>query len=329
MIEVQNLFARGDRGIVLRNVSLSWSRGIFAITGGVQDGTSLLLAVLAGRASAAGRVAIHGRPPRATPSRIAHVPLDTLLPDSLRVEEICTLAASVRKEPQRPALERLAPLGVEALAKRRGGTLSQAEARAVALSLALTSSADVLLVEEPFAHLDFVAPSRVAEALRARVNAGATAIITTASVRDATRIGDRVDVLTQGVLAPVAPVVAHASEHGTVMRIGVREREAASALVAALSKNAAVGSVDVGAYANSPTLVVLVSGPDLVALANAVTQAVAEVNAPVEAIEPLVMPLDAIRATLSRPVAPPPPPPTPPPPPLAPNTEPMLPEVPG
>src|SRR5690606_8550601 len=158
--------------------------------GAPRDGTSLLFDVIEGRvAPQVGRVAVLGVAPGQARSRVARVSMDAPLPDALRVEEICDVAADRRGEPRRPAVERLGVLGAAGLAKRRASTLSLEERRTVALAIALTSRADVLLVEEPLAARDPVASGFVIDALRARA-ANACVLVTTASARDATRAGD-------------------------------------------------------------------------------------------------------------------------------------------
>jgi ABC-type branched-subunit amino acid transport system ATPase component len=307
VIEVAGLHAKGDlsasRGTaILQNVGFSWERGVLAILGAPFDGTTLLLSVLAGRARArAGRATVRGT--------CAHVPVDVVLPDALRVEEVCDLSAELRGEPRRPAADRLAPLGLEALAKRRAGSLSPIEARGVALAIALASSAQTLLVEEPLAMIEPTAPSRVVEAIRARAAAGACILVTTASVRDATRVADELAVLTRGVYGPLPPALAHVGPQGAGVRVIIAPsadaRSQATALVGALAEHAAIASIETGSTGphgvHAPSFSVHARGPDLVALATAVTLAVAKTRVAVEAIETAVLPLDAIRATLAAP----------------------------
>ena len=307
MIEVVSLSAKADlagtkQHAVLQNVSFTWERGVLAILGAPFDGTSLLLSILAGQINAkAGRASIRGT--------FAHVGLDASLPDALRVEEVCDLAAELRGEPRRPAVERLAMLGLESLAKRRTSSLSPVEARGVALAIALSSTAQTLLVEEPLSMIEPTVPSRVVAALRARAAAGACILITTASVRDATRSADQLAVLTRGVHAPLLPALAHVGPRGAGIRIVIAPtadaRAHATALVGALAEHAAIASIEAGSTGphglHAPSIAVHARGPDLVALATAVTKAIAKTRIAVDAIETGVMPLDAIRATLAAP----------------------------
>jgi len=314
MIEATSLSARSASGMLeaavhVRNVTFRWDRGVLAIVGSKLDGTATLLDVLAGlRAHQSGRVTVDGRSPRAARAAIAHVPADAALPDSLRVDEVCALAAALRGEPASPATARLAPLGLETLAARKARSLTPAETRAVVLALALSSQARVLLVEEPLAGLAPAAPARVAELLRARAAAGACVIVTTASVRDATRVADQLAVLTRGTFAHLPPALAHTGPGGAKLRVVVRgsaTRDAAP-FVAELAAETAVASVETATFAAAGALSagavsVVVTGSDLLTLARAVSAAAARAGAAVEAIESAVMPLDAIRASLAAP----------------------------
>lgn len=332
MIAVDNAAARSAPATktkivsMLRRATFTWDRGVLAIVGTAADGTIALLEMLAGRAAVdTGRVTIGGHGPRAESLRslVAYVPLDGALPDSLRVDEVCALGRTIRGEPAMAPDAVLAPLGLGALANRRVQSLSAAEARAVLLAIALASNARVLLVDEPLAGLDPAAPPRVIEAIRGRAAAGACVVVTTASVRDATRLADQLGVLTQGVFSHLPPALAHVGPAGAKLRVVLLASRAsdASPFIAALAGEGAVAAVET--IMSSPTpirpgsVAVSVAGPDLLALARAVGAAASKAGAAVETIESAVMPLDAIRAALASPRGPtlpsvPPAPPVPP-----------------
>ncbi|MDF2692118.1 MAG: transporter, ATP-binding protein, partial [Labilithrix sp.] len=217
MIELALVSAHGpaERGrprALLTQVSLDHQRGVLGIIGAPKDGTSLLLDMLDGTAMpSSGRVTVLGTTPDAARSRVARVSLDAPLPEVLRVEEVCDLASDLRGEPRRPAAERLGMLGVAALARRRVRSLTVDERRSVALALALTSTkVEAILIEEPLVAMDPVSPRLIGDVLRARA-AAASVIVVTASPRDATRLADRLGVLTAGTYAPLPPELAHTS----------------------------------------------------------------------------------------------------------------------
>lgn len=313
MIALDGVSARASGGrskapAQLTNLTLTWERGVLAIVGTPADGTTALLEVIAGMLRPrGGRVTVDGKAPADARSRVAWVPLVPALPDALRVEEICDLAAQLRGEPLSTAASRLSPLGIEKLAERQARSLSVGEARAVSLALAITSKVPILLIEEPLAQLDPAAPSKVIAALRERATAGAAVIVTTASVRDATSLGDQLGMLTKGVFTHLPPSIAHVGATGARLRVVVAAEAITdiAPFVAALTEEKAITSVETAAFAATRVLhaavSVVVGGPDLLGVARAIGAAAARARANVEAIESAVMPLDAIRARIAAP----------------------------
>lgn len=292
----------------LENVTLNWESGVLAVLGAPADGTTALLEVLAGVLPIrAGTATISGMAPEEARAQVVYVPLAPALPDPLRVSEVCDLAARVRGEPAMAAAARLSPLGIESLADRRVSSLSPGEARAVALAIALTSRAAVLLLEEPLIGLDQAAPAKVLEVLRARATAGACVVVTTASVRDATSLADQLGVLTKGVFTHLPPALAHVGTSGARLRVVVSAQAATEVapFVAALTAESAIGTVETATFAATRLLhaavAVVVSGVDLLAVARAVGGAAARTGTNVLSIESAVSPLDAIRARIAAP----------------------------
>lgn len=310
MIVLEGLHARarGDRdrpASRLENVTLTWEKGVLVVLGTQADGTTALLEVLAGILPVrGGRATVDGLAPIEARARLAYVSLAPALPDSLRVDEVCELAGQIRGESAMTPASRLAPLGIEKLLERRVRSLSQGEARAVSLALALTSRVPVVLVDEPLAGLDPAAPSRVVAALRARAAAGATIVVTTASVRDATALADQLGVLTRGVFTHLPPTLAHVGPAGARLRVVVAAQAApeVSPFVAALAAEPAIMSIETATFAAGHAAVaVVVGGADLLAVARAVGHAAVRTSARIEAIESAVMPLDAIRSRIAAP----------------------------
>lgn len=124
MIAFEQVYAE-ERPLALKALSLTLDRGVHALVGGRGDGPPLALALAAGRARPrAGRLRVVGSEPADAPARraIGDVPLDAVLPDALKVAEALVLAAKLRKEDAQDPEARLAALGVEALASRRGSS---------------------------------------------------------------------------------------------------------------------------------------------------------------------------------------------------------------
>lgn len=273
--------SRGRVRTVLDDVTLDVGAGVHAVLGAPADGTGLLCEVIAGTAGHRGTRKVLGLAGGGH-ERIAHVSLDAPLPDALRIDEVCLLAADLRGEPRVFADERLAVLDASALATRTVKSLSAGERRTVSLALALTSKkVDLLLVEEPFGALALAAPAKVAEALRTR---SGTVIVTTASARDAALVARTFGVLAAGRYRPLADLRPLAPS----MRIVVRDR--AAALIAALGEE--VTRVESSMLASGASVIHVTGSGDL---ARVVTRAVAATEADVELVEHVAGPLDALR----------------------------------
>ncbi|WP_394846631.1 hypothetical protein LZC95_04090 [Pendulispora brunnea] len=261
MIELDHVRAR-VAPIGVGPVSLRLPPGITALQGTAQDGVALLLGVLAARVPAQGRVSVFGLTPDAARRAIAHVPLDAVLPDALRVSETLELARTLRGDAEAPpAAARLAELGLDALAGRRVRSLDPREVRAVAMAEALTSKVvRVILLEEPFATVDARALAVLPGLLRRRAKEGACIVIATASTRDARDLADQRFVFQHGLLVADASLLRPAELH--VVSSDART------LAGALAREAAVTEV----VASDQR--VIVRGADPLALAHAVGQAV-------------------------------------------------------
>jgi ABC-type multidrug transport system ATPase subunit len=306
MIALEGASARalsrpGEVASSIKDVTVTWAEGVLAVLGARADGTVALLEAIAGMVRVrSGEVLVDGQAPARARASVAYVPRATNLPDSLRVDEVCELAGQLRGEASQSPESRLHVLGLETLARRLVHTLSPGESRAVTLAIALTSKVPVLLVDEPLVGLDPAASSRVIEALRERAKTAAV-IVTTASVRDATRLADQLGVLTGGAFTHLSPTLAHVGAEGAVLRLVVAIESELSPFVEALSQEPAVAGVQTSAFAAKGALAVVVSGTDLLTLARAVGAAAARAGAKIEAIESAVTSLDAIRAALAGP----------------------------
>jgi tungstate transport system ATP-binding protein len=103
------------------------------------------------------------------------------------------------------ASEALGLLGLAGLAGRPARTLSGGEIQLLALARALALRTEVLLLDEPTAHLD---PARVAlaeEAVRRAGGAGTTVVLATHNLFQARRLADRVALLLDGQVVEAAP----------------------------------------------------------------------------------------------------------------------------
>jgi ABC-2 type transport system ATP-binding protein len=167
-------------------VSLDLGPGVHALLGAPADGVAVLLAVMAGWIRPrAGTVKVLGRSPAVVRREVAYIPLEARLPPFLRVTEALDLAAAIRGQPRNPSRSRLVSLGIETLANRWTHTLCPSEVRAVLLAEAVTSTARVLLLDEPRIDMDPRASRALAPLLREFAGRGQVAVVCTNSPRDA------------------------------------------------------------------------------------------------------------------------------------------------
>jgi ABC-type multidrug transport system ATPase subunit len=294
MIELHEVTARLPP-LALAPITASIGAGITALVGTKDDGVALLLAVLAGREPAKkGKLSVLGAPfSPPTRASIGYVPLDAVLPESLRVSEVLDLAARVRGEPVRDAVARLELLGVGALARRLVRSLTPEEVRAVAAAEALSSTkTTVLLFEEPFAVMDPRAAAAIGVELERRAREGACVVLTTASTREAHELATHEIVFERGVVRrqgkPLDPVAIEGAR-GAAIRIVVSN---AKRLLAALAEEASVTRVEA-----SPSSV-LVRGGSAVELARAIARAVKRADVELESMRVEPLPLAPLRAAV-------------------------------
>jgi ABC-type multidrug transport system ATPase subunit len=321
MIAVEEVTAR-RAPLALTKVSIAWGTGVHSLLGGREEGAPLLLALMAGSARArSGRVRVLDHAPddaRVRPA-VAWVPMPAPLPEGLRVREVLRLAETLRGEARRPPEERLAALGIEPLAARPVKSLSRAEARAVALAEAITSTRTrVLLLEEPLLGVDPRAVARIPAALRARGREGCAVVVATGSTDDAALLADDHVLLRGGkVVGPATSIEAllGAAPDGARLRVLARSASDARRLVAAVSGAESGGAID-AVEQEGPA--VQARGRDPVALARAIARAVAASHVDVVELRFGAPPIDAMgeNRTPGAPAAAPPavPPPMAPPP---------------
>jgi ABC-2 type transport system ATP-binding protein len=269
----------------LANVSLAWGPGIHAIAAGAADGARSLLELTAGAARPLrGRVRVLGGDPRDPEIRkqIAFVGEAVTLPEAMRVDEVLTVAATLRGDTLAPATARLDVLGVGALERRLVRSLSRAEARAVALAEALTSArARVLLIEEPLVGIEPHVGARVVQAMRAKAAQASAIVFSTGSLRDAGAIADDWVALRDGAVTRDETAVSGGPARPSLVLV-TTDPASARALVAHLTQEPDVGGIEYTAggagearsFAHAAEVVRL-EGHDPIALANAAARAVA------------------------------------------------------
>ena len=192
LVDVRGVrFAYGERA-VLHDVSLAVAAGEFVgLLGPNGSGKSTLLRVIGGGLRpSAGEVLLAGRPVGALPRgevarRVAVVEQTPLLPDGFTAAELVLLGRTPHLRAwqtegsvdYQAAWRALVAAECADLAARRLGELSGGERQRVALARALAQEPELLLLDEPTAHLDLgIARDIIATLLRLNRDAGLTVL---------------------------------------------------------------------------------------------------------------------------------------------------------
>ena len=201
--------------VALDGVSLQVPRGeLLAVLGPSGCGKSTMLRSVAGLTAVdGGTITIEGRvvaaanafvPPEQR--QVGVVFQDLALFPHLSVRENTAFGLPRRAADQRHRVEEVLDLvGIVPLAERYPHELSGGEQQRVALARALAPRPSVVLLDEPFSHLDrnlrTAVREHTVEVLRAD---GATGVLVTHDQEEAMAVGDRVAVLRAGRLEQVA-----------------------------------------------------------------------------------------------------------------------------
>ena len=244
-IEVKNLsFSYGGEP-VLRNVSFSAQKGErIAVLGPNGAGKSTLFRCLLGfLRPQAGQILLDGQPlfrysRRELAARIAYIPqshspafnytvLDSVLMGA--TGRLGSFSSPGRAETER-ALRILESLGIAHLAGRGCRKISGGERQLMLLARALVQDAELLVMDEPTASLDYGNSYRVMERIEALGEAGYTVIFSTHEPNQAFRYAGRVLALRDGGIAadgaPGGVLTPEVLSRLYGIRVAVREVEA-------------------------------------------------------------------------------------------------------
>jgi NitT/TauT family transport system ATP-binding protein len=194
--EVSKAFGYGrDTLLALDRISLTVNTGEFVcLIGASGCGKSTLLSLVAGLDTpTAGRIDTSGRRVALMFQEPALFPWLT----AARNVELALRAGGVAKaERRRRAAELLETVHLGGFGDKRPHELSGGMRQRVAMARALATSADVLLMDEPFGALDAMTRDLLHDELdRICRNRGLTVLFVTHNVREAVRLGNRVVVL--------------------------------------------------------------------------------------------------------------------------------------
>lgn len=161
-LEVSGISKRNEDDFVLENITFSQKRSQkIVIAGETGSGKSTLLKIIAGLIQPdTGEVKfenekVRGPEEKLVPGHdsIAYLSQHFELPHSLRVEQVLTYANNLHDE---TANELYQICQIDHLLKRRTNELSGGEKQRIALCRLLITSPTLLLLDEPYSHLDIV-----------------------------------------------------------------------------------------------------------------------------------------------------------------------------
>jgi len=187
---------------VIADLSLTLKRGeIVSIVGPSGCGKTTLLNTLCGLlVPDSGHIRWHGREVLGQPQNVGYMlqkdlllPWRTALGNAMIGLEIRGVAAGEAKERSRDILDQL---GLQGFADHYPSTLSGGMRQRVALARTLVNDPDVLLLDEPFAALDFQSKLLIENDMLGLVRRGARSLmLITHDIEEAVSLADRVIVL--------------------------------------------------------------------------------------------------------------------------------------
>ncbi len=111
------------------------------------------------------------------------------------------IRALPRREERRRVMGYLERFGLTALEERSARTLSGGESRRVSIARALATEPEVVLLDEPFAHLDPPTRQGIADDLERTIREqGAAAVLVTHDQAEALRLSERIVVMQRGAI---------------------------------------------------------------------------------------------------------------------------------
>jgi len=162
LLKVSKISRQGDTKPVLKDVSFSQKRlEKIAIAGETGSGKTTLLKTIAGLLQPDSgevlfqRTKVHGPDESLVPGhpRIAYLSQHFELPKFLRVEQVLEYANQIPDDDAQTLFE---ICEIAHLLKRKTADLSGGEAQRIALARLLIGAPELLLLDEPFSHLDIV-----------------------------------------------------------------------------------------------------------------------------------------------------------------------------
>lgn len=211
LCQLQNLSKTYGSVQAVVDVTLELRRGeLLSIVGPSGAGKTTLLRLLAELETAdSGEICFLEPPSREHP--VVLVFQDFLLFPSMTIAANVAFGLRARRLPRRETQERVSHLlrafGIEDKAQEYPAQLSAGQQQRVALARALAIRPHILLLDEPFAHLDKTLKMDTALFLRRMVHEfGITAVAVTHDLEEAFVMSDRVGIMIDGRLRQLGPV---------------------------------------------------------------------------------------------------------------------------
>ncbi len=183
----------GDEVHALRSASFAVGRGeTFGLIGADGAGKTTTFKIFAGVMEAtSGSVQVFDAPPRRSRSRVGYLTQPFSLYENLSVNENIRYVGGLRETPEELLAERtahyLALFGMAAFADRLAGRLSGGMKQKLALTCALVSGPEILLLDEPTTGVDPVSRREFWDALGALADRGMTLVVATPYLDEAER----------------------------------------------------------------------------------------------------------------------------------------------
>jgi ABC-2 type transport system ATP-binding protein len=205
-IRAENVTVRYGKRVAVEDVSLSVETGsVYALLGRNGAGKSSLIRSLLGQIRPAkGRVELFGedvwRKRQALMERVGVLPEEADAPPEMRVRELGWFSSRLYSRWKQDAFDaRLSRFGIDSTS--RFSDLSKGQKKQVALALALSTSPELVLLDDPTLGLDVVArKSLFEEVIADMADRGITVLVTTHDLAGVEGIADRVGILKGGCL---------------------------------------------------------------------------------------------------------------------------------
>ena len=196
-VTVDSLTVEVEGVTILRDVSFEVDGGLTAFIGPNGAGKTTLLRVLAGILGHRGVVRVCGLDVRSARRISSYVPSFLQVDPYARVEDVIVAYLQGVSNPRSPE-DVLESFGLARLRGRRFNSLSGGEHKLVLIAGALARNPSILLLDEPFSHLDLANQAKLARLLKA-VSENLTVI---AAVHEPffASLADRVGILNSGRL---------------------------------------------------------------------------------------------------------------------------------